>query len=107
MAPQVGFGTAGAERQRGAALPERRPGETGSAQPGLARRTGRFRQLVDPRSRVSGLLLIGSPRFREVSLEERRSLVGPTDNVVPAVSGVTLYRVKGRVIDEGQFIALK
>jgi hypothetical protein len=29
MAPQVGFGTAGAERERGAALPERRPGETG------------------------------------------------------------------------------
>jgi hypothetical protein len=31
----------------------------------LARRTGRFPQLVDPRSRVNGLLLIGSPRFRE------------------------------------------
>ena len=33
----------------------------------LARRTGRFPQLVDPRSRVNGLLLIGSPGFREVS----------------------------------------
>jgi hypothetical protein len=43
---------------------------------GLARRTGRFPQLVDPRSSVNGLLLTGSPRFREVSLEERRSLCG-------------------------------
>ena len=42
----------------------------------LARRTGRFPQLVDPRSSVNGLLLAGSPRFREVSLEERRSLAG-------------------------------
>jgi hypothetical protein len=40
----------------------------------MARRTGRFPQLVDPRGSVNGLLLIGSPRFREVSLEERRSL---------------------------------
>jgi hypothetical protein len=40
----------------------------------MARRTGRFPQLVDPRSSVNGLLLTGSPRFREVSLEERRSL---------------------------------
>ena len=39
----------------------------------LARRTGRFPQLVDPRGRVNGLLLTGSPRFRG-SLEERRSL---------------------------------
>jgi hypothetical protein len=36
---------------------------------GLARRTGRFPQLVDPRSSVNGLLLTGSPGFREVSLE--------------------------------------
>src|SRR6267143_3005239 len=43
---------------------------------GLARRTGRFPQLVDPRSSINGLLLTGSPRFREVSLEERRSLAG-------------------------------
>ena len=40
----------------------------------LARRTGRFPQLVDSRSSVNGLLLTGSPGFREVSLEERRSL---------------------------------
>ena len=40
----------------------------------MARRTGRFPQLVDPRSSVNGLLLTGSPGFREVSLEERRSL---------------------------------
>jgi hypothetical protein len=37
---------------------------------GVARRTGRFPQLVDPRSGVNGLLLTGSPGFREVSLEE-------------------------------------
>ena len=43
---------------------------------GLARRTGRFPQLVDPRSRVNGLLLTGSPGFREVSLEERPAFVG-------------------------------
>ena len=29
----------------------------------------RFSTLVDPGSRVNGLLLPGSPRFREVSLE--------------------------------------
>jgi hypothetical protein len=40
----------------------------------MARRTGRFPQLVDPRSSVNGLLLTGSPRFREVSLEARRSV---------------------------------
>ena len=40
----------------------------------LARRTGRCPQLVDPRSRVNGLLLTGSPRFREVSFEGLRSL---------------------------------
>ena len=32
----------------------------------LARRTGRFPQLVDPRSSVNGLLLTGSPGFRMV-----------------------------------------
>jgi hypothetical protein len=35
------------------------------------------------------------------------AIVGPTDNVVPAISGVTLYRVKNRLIDDGEFIALK
>jgi hypothetical protein len=35
------------------------------------------------------------------------AVVGPTDGVVPAISGVTLYRVKDRVIDDGEFIALK
>src|SRR5215207_7295339 len=40
----------------------------------MARRTGRFPQLVDPRSSVNGLLLTGSPRFREVRLEGRRRL---------------------------------
>jgi hypothetical protein len=40
----------------------------------VARRTGRFPQLVDRRSSVNGLFLTGSPGFREVSLEERGSL---------------------------------
>jgi hypothetical protein len=34
------------------------------------------------------------------------AVVGPTGTVIPAVSGVTLYRVKDRVIDAGEFIAL-
>jgi hypothetical protein len=35
------------------------------------------------------------------------AVVGPTDNIVPATSGVTFYRVKDRVIDAGEFIALR
>jgi len=35
------------------------------------------------------------------------AVVGPTDNAIPAISGVTLYRVKNRVIDDGEFIALR
>jgi hypothetical protein len=35
------------------------------------------------------------------------AVVGPTDGAVPAVSGVTLYRVNGRAIDEGTFIPLE
>lgn len=35
------------------------------------------------------------------------AVVGPTDTVVPATSGVTLYRVKGRVVDDGEFIPLR
>ena len=35
------------------------------------------------------------------------AVVGPTTNVVPAVSGVTLYRVKDRAIDDGEFIPLR
>ena len=35
------------------------------------------------------------------------AVVGPTDNAIPAVSGVTLYRVKNRVIDDGEFIPLR
>ena len=34
------------------------------------------------------------------------AVVGPTDNTIPAISGVTLYRVTNRVIDDGEFIAL-
>ena len=34
------------------------------------------------------------------------AVVGPTNNAIPAISGVTLYRVKDRVIDDGEFIAL-
>ena len=35
------------------------------------------------------------------------AVVGPTDNAIPAISGVTLYRVKNRVIDDGEFISLR
>jgi hypothetical protein len=35
------------------------------------------------------------------------AVVGPTDNTVPAISGVTIYRVKNRVIDDGEFIPLQ
>lgn len=34
------------------------------------------------------------------------AVVGPTNNAIPAISGVTLYRVTNRVIDDGEFIAL-
>jgi predicted MPP superfamily phosphohydrolase len=35
------------------------------------------------------------------------AVVGPTEGPVPAISGVTLYRVSGRTIDEGTFIPLE
>ena len=35
------------------------------------------------------------------------AVIGPTGNPVPAISGVTLYRVKDRVIDDGEFIPLR
>ena len=35
------------------------------------------------------------------------AVVGPTGNAVPAISGVTLYRVKNRAIDDGEFIPLR
>jgi 3',5'-cyclic AMP phosphodiesterase CpdA len=35
------------------------------------------------------------------------AVVGPTSTAVPATSGITLYRVQNRVIDDGEFIALK
>jgi hypothetical protein len=47
---------------------------SGIDQEKMARCTGRFPQLLDPRSSVNGLFLTGSPGFREVSLEERGSL---------------------------------
>ena len=34
------------------------------------------------------------------------AVVGPTSNAVPAMSGVTLYRVKNLAIDAGEFIRL-
>ena len=34
------------------------------------------------------------------------AIVGPTEGVVPAVSGVTFYRVRNGVVDEGEFVAL-
>ena len=46
--------------------------ELGAFSRKVARRTGRFPQLVDPRGSVNGLLLTGSPRFRKVRPEERR-----------------------------------
>lgn len=35
------------------------------------------------------------------------AVVGATTNPVPAISGVTLYRVKDRAIDDGEFIPLR
>ena len=43
-----------------------------------------------------------STRFHQAA-----AVVGPTDNAIPAISGVTLYRVKNRVIDDGEFIPLR
>jgi hypothetical protein len=39
--------------------------------------------------------------------EQAAAVVGPTDNVVPAISGVTLYRVSNGSIDSGEFLQLK
>ena len=62
----------------------------------LARRTGRFPQLVDPRSRVNGLLFRDSPGFRGVSLEERRSC-----SERPATASVHRDPSDGRVDCDG------
>ena len=35
------------------------------------------------------------------------AVIGPTGNAIPAISGVTLYRARNRVIDDGEFIALR
>jgi hypothetical protein len=35
------------------------------------------------------------------------AVVGPTTDVVSAISGVTLYRVRDRVIDDGEFIPIR
>jgi hypothetical protein len=35
------------------------------------------------------------------------AVTGPTQNVIPAISGVTLYRVQNRIIDDGEFIPIK
>ena len=43
-----------------------------------------------------------STRFHQAA-----AVVGPTDNAIPAISGVTFYRVKNRVIDDGEFIPLR
>jgi hypothetical protein len=50
-------------------------------------------------------LTFGSPvrtRFHQAA-----AVVGPTDNAIPAISGVTLYRVKDRMVDDGEFIPLR
>jgi hypothetical protein len=49
---------------------------------GMARRTGRFPQLVDPRSSINGLFLTGSPRFRAESRRAYATL--PAQAVVAA-----------------------
>lgn len=38
--------------------------------------------------------------------DQAAAVVGPGRNVIPAISGVTLYRVNNRVIDGGEFIPL-
>ena len=43
-----------------------------------------------------------STRFHQAA-----AVVGPTDSTIPANSGVTLYRVKNRTIDDGEFIPLR
>jgi hypothetical protein len=65
----------------------------------MARRTGRFPQLVDPRSSLNGLLLTGSPGFREVSLEERRSLcrLKQSAAAAPSLKNADEKRVAGEV----------
>jgi hypothetical protein len=45
---------------------------------------------------------VSDTRFHQAA-----AVVGPTDTVVPATSGVTLYRVKDRIIDDGEFIPLR
>ena len=65
------FTTEGASLDTGRRRPAR--AERGKRKRRLPRRTGRFPQLVDQRSRVNGLLSTGSPRGREVNLDVRRS----------------------------------
>ena len=43
----------------------------------------------------------------QTRFHQAAAVVGPTDDTVPAISGVTLYRVKSRVIDDGEFIPLR
>jgi len=45
--------------------------------------------------------LPGATRFHLAA-----AVIGPTNDVVPSPSGVTLYRVRGDVIDEGEFVAI-
>ena len=42
----------------------------------------------------------------QTRFNQAAAVVGPTDSVVPAISGVTFYRVRNRVIDGGEFIPL-
>src|SRR5437762_11502498 len=58
---------------------------------GVARRTGRFPQLVDSRSSVNRLLLTGSPRFREVALKSG-PLLAPAYPVSYAVCGLIHFK---------------
>ena len=43
----------------------------------------------------------------DTRFHQAAAVVGPTDTVVPATSGVTLYRVKDGIIDDGEFIPLR
>ena len=46
--------------------------------------------------------LAGATRFHLAA-----AVIGPTNDVVPSPSGVTLYRVRGDVVDDGEFVPLE
>jgi len=58
----------------------------------VARRTGRFPQLFDPRSSVNGLLSTGSPRSRLILYERRRACAIKAGAGYPEVTGLSRRR---------------